>query len=275
MLFLGIDTATRVGSVGLVRAALDGGTTSYPEPGRVTDGCALLSEVSRDTGLGHGTELLPMIDDCLAQAGATLEDIGAIAVSIGPGSFTGLRVALATAKGLALGGAAALVGVPTLEALAASLLSRSGEGALDLPVGTVVAPCLDARKGEVYGAAFRVREPLWRDPSPRLERICDDAALAPARFAAALTATGVDVRIVLLGDGAVRYSHEIAQPLGSRALVHGLDSWPPSGASVARAGAGLHAARGADDRASLVPRYARASEAEIMRDRRGGGPLAR
>ncbi|MBY0275084.1 tRNA (adenosine(37)-N6)-threonylcarbamoyltransferase complex dimerization subunit type 1 TsaB [Candidatus Binatia bacterium] len=275
MIFLGIDTATRVGSVGLVRAALDGCATPHPEPGRIADGCDVLGEVSRDTGLGHGTELLPMIDQCLEQAGTTLDDVAVIAVSIGPGSFTGLRVALATAKGLVLGGAASLVGVPTLEALATSLVSRSGGGVVDAPVGTLVAACLDARKGEVYGAAFRVREPVWRDPAPRLERMSDDAALAPARFSEALAAAGAVTRVMLLGDGAARYPEEIARPLDARATVLPLDRWPPSGAAVARVGAGRFAARGADDRAALVPRYARASEAEIMRDRRGAGPSSR
>ena len=82
--------------------------------------------MARDTGLGHGTELLMLIDECLAAAGAALEDVGCIAVSIGPGSFTGLRVALATVEGLALGGGATLVGVPTLAALAAVRAARWG-----------------------------------------------------------------------------------------------------------------------------------------------------
>lgn len=276
MIFLGIDTATRVGSVGLVRAAVGDGVTPHPEPGWVTDRCERLGEVSRDTGLGHGSELLSMIDECLEQAQAMLDQVGAIAVSIGPGSFTGLRVALATAKGLALGGGAVLVGVPTLEAFAASLLTRRDGAPRDaLALGTVIAPCLDARKGEVYGATFRVREPVWRDPSPRLERTSDDAAVPPLRFGAALAAADEGGRVILLGDGAARYPHEIAVPLGARATVQALDRRSPSGVAVASSGAGIYAARGGDDRARLVPRYARASEAEIMRDRRSAGATAR
>jgi hypothetical protein len=147
VLFLGIDTATRVGSVGLVRAAIEDGDVVASEPGRIADGCETLAEVSRDTGLGHGIELLPLIDECLACANVSLEDVACIAVSIGPGSFTGLRVALATAKGLALGGTATLVGVPTLEAYAASVLPGWGADEDALAAGTLVAACLDARKG--------------------------------------------------------------------------------------------------------------------------------
>lgn len=277
MLLLGIDTATRVGSVGLVRAALDDGAAAHPEPGRIAEDGELLAEVTRDTGLGHGTELLTLIDECLAAAGEALEDVGCVAVSIGPGSFTGLRVALATAKGLALGGGATLVGVPTLEALAASVLPGwGGEEATAPHPGVVVAPCLDARKGEVYGATFVVRQPVWREAVPRLERTSEDAAYAPATFVEVLgERTPADARIVLLGDGCARYPAEIADALGERARVLSFESRPPSGAAVARAGAGIFAASGPDDRAGLVPRYARASEAEIMRERRGAGRVPR
>jgi tRNA threonylcarbamoyladenosine biosynthesis protein TsaB len=272
LLLLGIDTATRVGSVGLVRAALEQGAPSQREPGRVAEGCALLAETTRDTGLGHGTELLPIIDECLARADVSLADVGCIAVSIGPGSFTGLRVALATAKGLVLGGDAALIGVPTLAALAATVLAGwAAEGTAAPANGTVVAPCLDARKGEVYGATFVVRDPVWSEAVPRLERTSEDAAFAPDAFRAELIERcRRDTRVVLLGDGATRYAQEIAQPMAERALVLSLADRPPSGAAVARTAAGMLVARGPDDRAALVPRYARASEAEIMRARRGG-----
>jgi tRNA threonylcarbamoyladenosine biosynthesis protein TsaB len=273
LLFLGIDTATRVGSVGLVRAALDHDRPTSIEAGRIAEGCELLAEVTRDTGLGHGTELLPIIDECLASAGAQLEDVACIAVSLGPGSFTGLRVALATAKGLALGGAVSLIGVPTLEALAATMLPGWTPDSTSAPCssGTVIAPCLDARKGEVYGATFVVREPAWSDPLPRLERTSEDAAFAPDDFHAALVARiGRDTRVILLGDGATRYAREIAEPIAQRATVLSLESRPPSGATVARVATGRLVARGPDDRGTLVPRYARASEAEIMRERRGG-----
>lgn len=277
MLLLGIDTATRVGSVGLVRAPLDAAPGLHVAAGRLAEACEVCAEVTRDTGLGHGTELLSLIDECLAAAGATLEDVGCVAVSVGPGSFTGLRVALATAKGLTLVGDLPLVGVPTLAALASTVLAgwgRADEPAL--PIGTVLAPCLDARKGEVYGATFVVREPVWSDSSPRLERTSDDGAFAPSAFLDVIVERAQhDAPVVLLGDGCTRYATEIAAPLGGRARVLPLESRPPSGAVVARSGAAMLAERGPDDRASLVPRYARASEAEILRERRGAPSVAR
>lgn len=269
MLFLGIDTATRVGSVGLVRAPLDAASPSLAEPGRVADACVVLAETARDTGLAHGAEILTLIDACLEQAGVGLEEVGCIAVSCGPGSFTGLRVALATAKGLALGGDVALVGVPTLEALAATELSAWGAPAPAAP-GTLVAPCLDARKGEVYAAGFTIRAvPRWDEASPHLERRSADAAWQPAAFANQL-ASWLDGshRGVLVGDGATRYPEEIVAPLSTRVVTRPFPEHAPHGAVVARLGAGLFAAGGAHDRSTLVPTYARASEAEILRARR-------
>jgi len=269
LLFLGIDTATRVGSVGLVRAPLDGCRPPVSEPGRVTDGCEVLAEVGRDTGLAHGAEILTLIDACLEQARIGIEQVGCIAVSSGPGSFTGLRVALATAKGLALGGDVALVGVPTLDALAATEIAAWGAAA-NGAAGRLVAPCLDARKGEVYAAGFTIRDvPVWGDANPWLERLSADAAWRPAAFASQL-AGWLDDRTtgVLLGDGAVRYPDEIVAPLAARVVARPFPAHAPRGAIVARLGAGLFAKDGPHDRATLVPTYARASEAEILRARR-------
>jgi len=258
--------------VGLVRAPLDGCVPPIAEPGRITDGCVVLAEVTRDTGLAHGAEILELVDACLEQAKAAIEDVACIAVSCGPGSFTGLRVALATAKGLALGGEVALIGVPTLEALAMTVLAACARTeARAAAVGTIVAPCLDARKGEVYAAGFVVREPVWQDPNPWLERRSVDAAWQPGAFASELTRWLRGPRSgILLGDGPARYREEIL--VSREATVEALEfpEHAPRGAVVARLGAGLFAQRGPDDRATLVPAYARASEAEILRDRRKG-----
>lgn len=276
MLFLGIDTATRVGSVGLVRAPLDGVVPPAGEPGRAADGCVEIAEVARDTGLAHGAEILALIDDCLERGGVALEEVACIAVSCGPGSFTGLRVALATAKGLALGGDLPLIGVATLEALAATVLPGWSTSPVGASAGTVVAACLDARKGEVYGAGFVIREPAWEQPTPRLERRSADAALRPDEFASELAGwLGADRPGLLVGDGAQRYADQILAPLGARVHALPFPAYAPRGAIVARLGAGLFARGGPDDRAGLVPSYARASEAEIVRARRSGGAGAR
>ncbi len=212
MLILGIESASRVASVGLVRAAVTPDEARHSPPGQVADGCVMVAEVSRDTALAHGAELIVVIEECLGRAGAALDAVRCIAVGIGPGPFTGLRVALATAKGLVLGTDVALVGVSTLEALAATVLPEwSPDGAPpDVAIGSLVASCLDARKGEVYGAVFRVRAPVAEEPSPRLERLSLDAALRPADFARTLgehlerQGSGAPPPFIL-GDGAERH----------------------------------------------------------------------
>lgn len=274
MLFLGIDTATRVGSVGLVRVPLDGRVPSLVEPGRVADGCAVLAEVTRDTGLAHGAEILELVDACLAQAAVPIEAIACVAVSSGPGSFTGLRVALATAKGIALGGDVGLIGISTLEALATTAVAPcAAAGARTAAPGTVVAPCLDARKGEVYAAGFVVRDAAaWQQPNPWLERCSPDAAWKPDAFARELARwCGGTRSAVLLGDGPMRYRDHLDLPEDGHAAAWAFPEHAPRGAVVARLGAGLFAQGGPHDRATLVPTYARASEAEILRERRKGG----
>lgn len=273
MLFLGIDTATRVGSIAVLRAALDRGAPPAPEPGRIAEEAEVLAEVSRDTGLAHGAELIALVDECLAAARVELDAIGGIAVSSGPGSFTGLRVALATAKGLSFAGDLPLVGIATLEPFAATLLPGwipSPPEAIELPVGTVIAPCLDARKGEVYTAAFAVGAPDWSAPSPHLRRLTDDAARAPKVFVdellELLRATGAP-RVVVLGDGPERYG-EIATAIGDRVEALSFARFHPRAATIARLGLASIASGRSDDRATLVPQYARASEAEIVRQRR-------
>ncbi|MEW6272361.1 MAG: tRNA (adenosine(37)-N6)-threonylcarbamoyltransferase complex dimerization subunit type 1 TsaB [Thermodesulfobacteriota bacterium] len=275
MLLLGIDTTTRVGSVGVVRAPIVAPAHEAPSSAIRSDvagRCEVLADVVRHAGLEHGSALLASIDESLATAGVALEEVAAIAVASGPGSFTGLRVALATAKGLALGSTVALVGVPTLEALACTLLPGWLEPGLaqEIPPGTLVAACLDARKGEVYGAIFAVRAEE-HGSSCVLERLTPDRALRKHAFRetlAALLARGeAGARALLIGDGAERHRAQIVDALEGRAVALPFARYHPRGAAVARVGAALLAANGPDDRAELVPHYARASEAEIARAR--------
>ncbi len=100
----------------------------------------------------HASTLMPLVAGALAEAGWSLASLDALALSIGPGSFTSLRIGLATAKGLALGRSLAAVGVSTLEVIAAA-------GAEAAPDGSAVLALLDARRGEWYAGAWR-REAL-------------------------------------------------------------------------------------------------------------------
>lgn len=231
---LGIDTATAIASVGCVDEQGQGSERALPIAG------------------SHARTLLPLIDAVLRDAGRRLADLDLLAVSIGPGSFTGLRIGLAVAKGLALATALPLIGVPTLEAYAHALGCRSG----------AVWPVLDARKGEVYAAAFHWEEDV----------LCSDrsaTALDPEALAAALVAP-----CTLLGDGVDAYAGLWANAADGRAECLSLRDCPPSGASVARLGARYYRAAGAAALAALEPAYCRRSEAEELRERRRGDRLS-
>lgn len=165
---LGFDTATPDTAVAVLRA--DGRTFEarhHPAPGDRP---------------GHATQLLPLVEAALAAAGLAPAEVARVAVGVGPGSFTGLRIGVATARGLAQSTGAELVGVSTLRALAAG--AASGDE-------TVLA-VVDARRGEAFAAAFAGDKVL-----------APTAALAPdalARVVAELTKP-----LLAVGDGALRF----------------------------------------------------------------------
>jgi len=206
----------------------------------VTRGSTILAdEVERTTG-SHAAALPTLIARALARAELSIGDLDAVAVSIGPGSFTGLRVSLALAKGLVFAGGLALVAVPTLDALA---------HAADAPAGAVVCAALDARKREVYAALFRMTD----DGQP--ERLSPDLALAPAALAERLPAG-----CVLVGDAAEVYPDALGG-CGIRAFA----THHPRGGLVARLGAERLTRGSGDDPGSLEPAYVRPPEAELPR----------
>lgn len=227
MLVLGVETSSMQGGVALVG---EGG---------------LVSEYTLNVEATHSERLLPTIDRMLRDAGLGLEVLAGIAVSIGPGSFTGLRIGLSTVKGLAYATGLPVVGVPTLEALAWSVPFA----------GCQVCPVLDARKQEVYAALFRYR-------NSALERIMEDAALPPEVLCGKIRRP-----TLFLGDGLGAYGDLFRRLLGERMLVPPLASRGSRPACVAELGR-QRLLRGERDPAdSLVPRYLRPSEAELRRAR--------
>jgi tRNA threonylcarbamoyladenosine biosynthesis protein TsaB len=175
----------------------------------------------------------------LESAGARLDEVDLLAVSAGPGSFTGLRVGIATMQGLAFARGWSIVPVPTLEALAF-------EGAQQSRDGELVAAWIDAQRGEVF-AAFDAEPATVGRPQEILQR-----------WRAAMTGT----RVLFVGDGAIRYRALIESLPGARIV----DPAPLAAGAVA-----LIAAR-APERAviphAVVPIYVRKSDAELARDRR-------
>jgi tRNA threonylcarbamoyladenosine biosynthesis protein TsaB len=225
-LLLSIESATRVMSV----AVLDGET--------------LLAEISTFDERVHSERLLPAIDQLLRIAGLSLDEIETFAVSIGPGSFTGLRIGLATLKGLTLGSDRLVVAVPTLAALTVAAAGAVGP----------VAALLDARRDEVYAACLE-------RPGDIGTPLIADAVFTAEELAAALPASCT----VVVGEGAGQVAAAAAERVGGGMVLL------PAALGRARAfhigllGARLLARGEGQPSADLVPRYVRRAEAEVRR----------
>lgn len=223
MRVLGIDTATWTASAGV---SADG---------------AVLAERSLPAAPSHGLSLLPLLEEVLAGAGLGWRDLDGIAVSIGPGSFTGLRIGLSTAKGIGFAQRLPVVGVPTLHALARVADARAGW----------VCPLLDARKGEVYTALFQVQDA--------------EATCAVAECAVSLEAwlPRLPEQCTFLGDAVGMLAGRGGAHPGWTVLP--FDRFHPRGGVVAALGARRIAAGDGNDLAALEPFYVRPSEAELAR----------
>lgn len=147
------------------------------------DGTKLLGEHYQNTGLTHSQTLMVMAEDLLKQCGKTVSDVTAVAVAEGPGSFTGVRIGVAAAKGFAWGARVPCFGISTLEAMTVSLGIQRG----------LVCPCMDARRGQAYNAMFYVN----RGEPDRLE---EDRAIALADLKEELKM--LNGPVYLVGDGA-------------------------------------------------------------------------
>jgi tRNA threonylcarbamoyladenosine biosynthesis protein TsaB len=202
----------------------------------------VLAEGVHRESRSHTGSLPALVDRVLADGGRALDEVDAIAVSIGPGSFTGLRIGLALAKGIAFAGGIPLVAVPTLEALACVAEARPGEA---------VCAALDARKREVYAALFEAG-----DDGPR--RLTADLALRPEALAERLPRP-----CILVGDAGDVYG----AILGARATLRPFATHHPRGGVIARRGAARLAAGEAANPGALEPVYVRLPDAELPRSR--------
>ena len=153
-------------------------STALLEDGR------LLGEIYQNTGLTHSQTLMVMAQDLLKQCGKTVEDISAVAVAEGPGSFTGVRIGVAAAKGFAWGGAIPCCGVSTLAAMARNVAFCDG----------LVICAMDARRQQVYNALFEAKD-------GSLTRLTPDRAIALAELTEELKGNSRPITVV--GDGAL------------------------------------------------------------------------
>jgi tRNA threonylcarbamoyladenosine biosynthesis protein TsaB len=223
MKLLTIQTATPAGSVAL------------------TDGERLLGELFLDVRRPHGGWLLGAVEQLLVAAGMAVTDLDGFGVTIGPGSFTGLRVGLATVKGLALATGKPMAGVSTLETLT-----------LQTPYAALpVCALLDARKQEVYAGRF-----AWRDGVP--QPLSPERVLPPEQLLRELTGP-----VLFVGDGALVYRTLIVRMLGPQAHFLAETYAPPRAAHAAILALRSFAAGEALSAAQVNPVYIRPSEAEI------------
>lgn len=235
MLILAIDTASLVSSVALVSQE------------------SLLGEITLKTRKTHSERLMPYILDLLEKAEVSKEDLTAVAVSIGPGSFTGLRIGLATAKALAFALKIEIIGVPTLAAMAFGCPSP----------GTLLAPVFDAQKGNVYHALYKwQRGEMCEIQSPKVINI-EKVISEHSRFSES---------VMFMGEAAELYKDRIALG-GDNLLLAPPHVIMPRAANVGLLGIKLIDNGITNDAMTLEPLYIRLSEAEELWRRKNGETL--
>ena len=230
MLILAFETSAKAASVAL------------------TENGKLLGESYQNTGMTHSQTLMVMAEDLLKQCGKTVGDLTAVAVAEGPGSFTGVRIGVAAAKGLAWGGEKPCYGVSTLESMAISLGAWQG----------YICPCMDARRSQVYNALFYVNH-------GEIKRVSEDRAIALADLGEELKM--LKEPIFLVGDGSNLCYNTLKEAVPGLIL-------PPEHRMHQRAGgvalaAEQKAAAGdPGDANAMTPNYLRLSQAERERAER-------
>ena len=238
MKVLALDTTTRVGSVALV------------ENDRV------IEERHGDGARSHAERLPHELLEVAGAHGVAVSTIDLFAVASGPGSFTGLRIGIATIQGLALVARRSVIGVPALDALA-------HVASLDLDAGALVAGWMDAYRREVFAALYRVTAAPPFDPA-RLEALDPVSVGDPGSVLARWQPFLMHGPPVFIGDGAVLYAGRIRAAHPDAPVV---EPGPLAGA-IGRLAVG-HARHGETiDPAAIRPLYVRRPDAEVARDKR-------
>lgn len=227
MRILAFETSAKAGSVALLAEG------------------QLLAESYQNTGLTHSQTLMTMAQDLLKNCGLTPSDVEAVAVAAGPGSFTGIRIGVAAAKGFAWGAELPCYGVSTLEAMALHLGANAG----------YVLPVMDARRSQVYNALFHAKDGV-------LVRCCQDRAISLEELAEEIK--NLPEPVFLVGDGSILCYNALKEKVPALVL-------PPEhclhqrAAGVALAAVRQIMAGDTGDAAALQPNYLRLSQAERER----------
>ncbi|MDI7260969.1 MAG: tRNA (adenosine(37)-N6)-threonylcarbamoyltransferase complex dimerization subunit type 1 TsaB [Thermodesulfobacteriota bacterium] len=224
MKVLGIDTSTSCGSVGLV---IDE---------------QVVSEYLLNISVTHSERLLGAIEFVLREARCPMEDLDGWAISLGPGSFTGLRIGVSAIKGLAFATRKPVAGISTLDVLGSQIS----------PTPHLICPILDARKKEVYTAFYRYEE------GKLLKRLSPYQTMRPEDLI-----KKIDERTIFVGDGVKTYGDYIKKSLPSLSLFPPAPIHLPHGSTVARLGLELLIRGEYLDLSTFTPIYVRPSEAEV------------
>jgi len=224
MKILGIDTSTSCGSVGLI------------EDGEV------ISDYLLNIPVTHSERLLGAIELVLSEARCPIENLDGWAISLGPGSFTGLRIGVSTVKGLAYATGKPVAGVSTLDVLASQIA----------PTSYLICPILDARKQEVYTAFYRYEE------GNSLKRQSIYQAIRPEDLV-----KNIKERTIFLGDGVKTYGDFLINSLPSLAIFPPVPLHFSHGSMVAKLGSELLKKGGHLNLSTFTPFYIRPSEAEV------------
>ena len=227
MLVLGIDTSTKIGGLGLYDT----------EKGLIAENTMVLKQT-------HSERLMPILENMLEMVGKTIHDIDGYAVAIGPGSFTGLRIGVTTARTLAQITGKPIIGISTLKGTAFNLIMTDG----------LICPIFDARNRRVYNA-------LFRGGKKELERIEEDNGCKIDELLNRLESKNESIFFV--GDVVEQYKEEIQEVLGDKAKFPPHSLQITKGGAIAQLGAiGLE--RGEDvELYSLAPNYLKPAQAEL------------
>ena len=227
MLTLAFETSAKAGSVALL------------------DGRKLLGESYQNTGLTHSQTIMSMAQSLITACGYTPQDVQAVAVAAGPGSFTGIRIGVAAAKGFAWGAEIPCYGVSTLEAMALNLGVYEG----------LVVGVMDARRSQVYTATFRAEKGT-------LTRLTEDRAISLQQLGQELTDSTLPVYLV--GDGSTLTYNTLSGEV-SQLILPAEHKMHQRAAGVGLVATGMIEAGLPGNGAALEPNYLRLSQAERER----------
>jgi tRNA threonylcarbamoyladenosine biosynthesis protein TsaB len=240
MRIIGIDTSGASASVALTENGRLIAEEIYP------NWASTLQTDAVNAKAKHAEAVLPLLESLLKTSALSLADIGGFAVSIGPGSFTGVRIGLSFVKGLVYGSGAAVIGVSTLFAHAFRVADHEG----------LICTILDARKGEVYAA-------LFRKAGRALDRLMEDSVSSATTLVELVREWRDHPAFLFVGDGADAYRQLLSESLGTRALFQAEQHRFTMAGAVALLSERRFRSSDVDQLDSLIPAYIRPSNSEF------------